>query len=51
MDHLGVPQVHSAFPDVVALLAEGKKIAAIKAYRDETGVGLKEAKEPVERMM
>jgi tetratricopeptide (TPR) repeat protein len=30
------------------LLKEGKKIQAIKAYREETGIGLKEAKDAVE---
>lgn len=29
----------------------GGKIAAIKAYREQTGAGLKEAKEEVERLM
>jgi ribosomal protein L7/L12 len=29
----------------------GRKIAAIKAYREQTGAGLKEAKEEVERLM
>jgi ribosomal protein L7/L12 len=33
---------------VRALLAEGRKIGAIKAYREETGAGLKEAKDAVE---
>ncbi|AIK84159.1 50S ribosomal protein L7/L12 [Corynebacterium glutamicum] len=35
-------------PDVVALLQQGKKIAAIKRHRELTGAGLKEAKETVE---
>lgn len=30
------------------LLAEGKKIEAIKVYREETGAGLKDAKDAVE---
>jgi ribosomal protein L7/L12 len=29
---------------------DGRKIQAIKAYREITGAGLKEAKEAVERM-
>jgi hypothetical protein len=33
-----------------ALLAERKKIEAIKLYRESMGVGLKEAKEAVETM-
>lgn len=32
------------------LVQRGKKIQAIKVYREVTGVGLKEAKEAVERM-
>ena len=35
---------------VAALLAQGKKINAIKIYRDQTGVGLKEAKDAVEEI-
>jgi ribosomal protein L7/L12 len=34
--------------DVSALMAAGKKIHAIKLYRERTGVGLKEAKDAVE---
>ncbi|MFI9503554.1 ribosomal protein L7/L12 [Nocardia sp. NPDC052566] len=34
--------------EVDALLAQGKKIHAIKVYRELTGVGLKEAKDAVE---
>jgi len=36
--------------DVVSLVREGKKIAAIKLYRDKTGVGLAEAKAAVEAL-
>jgi ribosomal protein L7/L12 len=36
--------------DVAKLLAAGRKIDAIKIYREIHGVGLKEAKEAVERM-
>lgn len=39
----GLDQVH-------ALLREGKKIQAIKAYRESTGADLKDAKEAVERI-
>ncbi|BDT94891.1 hypothetical protein IFM12275_48670 [Nocardia sputorum] len=35
--------------EVDALLRQGKKIHAIKRYRELTGCGLKEAKEAVER--
>jgi ribosomal protein L7/L12 len=36
--------------DVRYLLSEGRKIEAIKVYRQRTGAGLKEAKDAVERM-
>ena len=35
---------------VRSLLATGEKIAAIKLYRESTGVGLKEAKDAVDAM-
>jgi ribosomal protein L7/L12 len=35
---------------VLAALSAGKKIEAIKLYRQRTGVGLKEAKDAVEAM-
>ncbi|MFD1273494.1 ribosomal protein L7/L12 [Streptomyces kaempferi] len=35
---------------MAALVRDGKKIQAIKEYREFTGVGLKEAKDAVERM-
>lgn len=38
------------WPEVVALLQRGKKIAAIKVYREHTGVGLQEAKNTVEEV-
>jgi Ribosomal protein L7/L12 C-terminal domain len=37
-------------PGVVEALRRGEKIAAIKRYREATGVGLKEAKEFVEEV-
>lgn len=36
--------------EVVALVRAGKKIEAIKVYREATGVGLAEAKSAVERL-
>jgi ribosomal protein L7/L12 len=36
--------------EVVSWLEQGQKIEAIKRYRERTGVGLKEAKDAVERM-
>jgi ribosomal protein L7/L12 len=46
--------VHQAkITDEVRMLARtpGAKIAAIRAYREQTGAGLREAKEAVERLM
>lgn len=36
--------------DVIGLLLDGKKIPAIKLYRQKNAVGLKEAKDAVEQM-
>jgi ribosomal protein L7/L12 len=36
--------------DVIALLRKGNKIGAIKLYQEKMGVGLREAKDAVERM-
>jgi len=38
------------YPEILELIRKGKKIRAIKLYREETGVGLKEAKEYVESL-
>lgn len=51
LDHLGLRKVDPEFEQVAALLRAGKKINAIKMYREITGVGLKEAKASVERMV
>jgi ribosomal protein L7/L12 len=50
LDHLGVREDPQHLPQVTALLREGKKIQAIKAYREATGADLKEAKDAVDRM-
>ncbi|PZS28112.1 MAG: 50S ribosomal protein L12 [Pseudonocardiales bacterium] len=36
--------------EILDLLGRGRKIEAIKVYRERTGVGLKEAKDAVERL-
>lgn len=36
--------------EIMMLLRSGRKIEAIKVYREKTGVGLKEAKDAVERL-
>ncbi|WP_343948904.1 hypothetical protein [Spirilliplanes yamanashiensis] len=46
--HLGVAVPEERHDDVERLLAEGKFIHAVKAYRDRTGAGLRDAKEAVE---
>jgi hypothetical protein len=51
MDHLGVDDPDPAPPGVREQLTRGNKIAAIKAYREATGVDLRTAKEAVEAMM
>ncbi len=50
MDHLGVADPEPETADIVAHLAAGKKIEAIKLYRERTGVGLKEAKDATEEI-
>lgn len=50
LGHLGVQQDDPELERVVALVRDGQKIQAIKAYREVTGAGLKEAKDAVERM-
>lgn len=47
---LGVTVEEPGLAEVVALVREGKKIQAIKTYREHTGADLKEAKDAVERL-
>lgn len=42
--------VHPPLAEVVALLKQNRKIEAIKVYRQVMDVGLKEAKDAVERL-
>lgn len=51
IDHLGLRDDDPRMGEVEALLRDGKKIQAIKVYREITGVGLKEAKDAVERIV
>jgi hypothetical protein len=48
MDHLGVVEPPPDMPEVLRHLDDGRKIPAIKAYRDATGADLKQAKDAVE---
>ena len=41
---------NSLLAEVMALLRQNRKIEAIKVYREQTGVGLKEAKDVIDRM-
>lgn len=49
MQHMGVQQ-QGPDQDVLNLARAGRKIEAIKRYRELTGAGLKEAKDAVERL-
>jgi ribosomal protein L7/L12 len=44
------PDPNDPLADVKGLLRSGRKIEALKAYREATGLGLKEAKDEIDRM-
>jgi ribosomal protein L7/L12 len=53
MEHLGLPEPTASragalSPQVAALLAAGRKIDALRLYRQETGESLRQAKEAIE---
>ncbi len=50
--HLKVPNAmdSAVSQELIDLVRRGKKIEAIKLYREQTGLGLKEAKEFIERL-
>ncbi|MBE1488151.1 hypothetical protein [Plantactinospora soyae] len=50
LDHLGIVEPEPDLPEVLRHLKEGRKIPAIKAYREATGESLRDAKNAVERM-
>ncbi|MEV6633519.1 ribosomal protein L7/L12 [Actinoplanes sp. NPDC051470] len=50
MKHQGIVEPRIEAPDVVQELMQGRKIQAIKIYRERTGVGLAEAKNAVEQI-
>ena len=50
MQRLEITMPAPEYPDVVRRLEQGKKIHAIKAYRQRTGASLAEAKAAVERI-
>ncbi|MFJ8585743.1 ribosomal protein L7/L12 [Streptomyces sp. NPDC093595] len=50
LDHLGIEHTDPRLGRVGELLRQGQRIEAIKAYREITGAGLKEAKDAVDAM-
>ena len=50
MASLSIEMPQEDHSDLRDLMAAGQKIQAIKLYRDQTGVGLREAKEFVESL-
>ncbi|HVZ94962.1 MAG TPA: ribosomal protein L7/L12 [Phycisphaerales bacterium] len=47
--HLGLDLPDDGMDDIRELIAAGRKIEAIKVYRERTGLGLAEAKQAVDR--
>jgi Ribosomal protein L7/L12 C-terminal domain len=50
LSHLGLDPNQGVSPQVMELVKAGQKIQAIKVYREQTGAGLKEAKDYVESL-
>lgn len=51
MEHLDIAEPQPPeMPSVVQELEQGRKIQAIRLYREQTGVGLREAKDAVEEI-
>ncbi len=52
--NLGIPYDYPATaetpPEVIELVQSGNRVAAVKRYRELTGVGLKEAKDAVDAL-
>ena len=48
LNHLGIDPSHGVDDQILELMKSGQKIQAIKLYREQSGVGLKEAKDYVE---
>lgn len=51
LDSLGLKIEETPMNDILELALNGRKIEAIKRYREVHGVGLKEAKDAVEAMV
>ena len=45
-----VPDINPVLAEVMPLIRQGKKIEAIKHYRERTGASLREAKEIIDKM-
>jgi hypothetical protein len=50
LKHLGIDPNQGVDEKIMELVNAGRKIEAIKLYREQTGVGLKEAKDYVESL-
>ncbi len=50
MEHLGITVDQPELREVHELVREGKLVHAVKAYREATGAGLREAKEAVDEL-
>jgi len=50
LTNLGIDPNQGLDQQITELVRSGQKIEAIKLYREQTGVGLKEAKDYVERL-
>jgi ribosomal protein L7/L12 len=48
MDHFGIPAPETA--EVLRHLENGRTVEAVRAYREQTGASLVEAKQAVDRM-
>ncbi|WP_030544178.1 hypothetical protein [Streptomyces albus] len=50
MEQLGIPEADPGLDRVRALVRDGKRVEAVRAYRRHTGAGLKEAVDEVDRL-
>jgi hypothetical protein len=50
MEHMGIPDPEPAVQDVLRFLEQGKKVQAVKAYRDATGADLHLATQAVDEI-
>ena len=50
LKHLGIDPNQGVDEKIMELMKAGQKIEAIKLYREQTGVGLREAKDYVESL-